>query len=200
MYSFTFIQALQHAEGKGFLKSKDCYEFGKPQLNMDLLGYFKSYFPNLPPVRDCEDLWKELGCKSYNNESTNTDKRKKYDLIVSTNSFDDLGDPFSHLQDMWSQLKVDGAIILDLPASQSSCTVSFGVNFIYMLRRFNNIDIPYCKLSDKTGQFGVSPDVSNYYTTSKINDQLLFKFKDTKQLRLTVTLKRKEGKELRFND
>lgn len=90
-------------------------------------------------------------------------------------------------------------MIMDLPASCSSNPTSFSPNWVSYIRRYNNIDVPYMRLSDKTGQFNTIPDSSEVYSTRLLNDDILFKFKETLQLRLSVVFKKNESEELVSN-
>ena len=53
------------------------------------------------------------------------------------------------------------------------------------------------RLADKTGQFDAIPNSETIYSTRRLNDDLLFKFNETKQLRLQIIFKKNESEELK---
>lgn len=200
MYNFTAIQTLAFAHNKkGLVKGSTVYEPGVPKLSPGMIQYVKSHIPSVTAPANPKDLWLEMGAKSFQSGDQWEKMNRKYDIVVSTSSFDTELDPWGHFEFLWDRTRTGGYIILDLPTSTSSNPFSVNPNFVSYLRRYNDIDVPYMRLSDKTGQYNATPNSEQIYSVRRLNEDLLYKFKETLQLRLQVILKKNESEELKAN-
>ena len=198
MYNFTAIQTIAFAHNKkDLVRGSTIYEAGSPKISPGMIQYIKSHIPSVVAATDPKGLWQELGCKSYQTGSAWEKMNRKYDIVVSTSSFDTELDPWGHFSFLWDRTRTGGIMLLDLPASTSMNPYSFSPNFVSFIRRYNNIDVPYMRLADKTGQFDAIPNSETIYSTRRLNDDLLFKFNETKQLRLQIIFKKNESEELK---
>jgi len=196
VYNFTAIQCLAWAQNRKMIEGATIFEPGTPKYAPQMIQYIKSHMPQVVAAPSPKDLYKELKCKSFQWGDQWEKMNRRYDLVISCNSFDQELDPFGHFKFLWERTRTGGNIILDLPASCSSDPFGFSPNFVSYIRRYNNIDVPYMRLSDKTGQFCTIPDSNKIYSTRELNEDILFKFKETLQLRLTVCFKKNESEEL----
>lgn len=199
MYNFTAIQTLAWANQRGLIKGNTLYEPGTPKFAPQMIQYIKSQIPKVVAAPNPKELYAELGAKSFQTGDAWEKMERKYDTVISFSSFDDILDPWGHFKFLWDRTRTGGYMIMDLPASCSSNPTSFSPNWVSYIRRYNNIDVPYMRLSDKTGQFSTIPDSSEIYSTRLLNDDILFKFKETLQLRLSVVFKKNESEELVSN-
>ncbi len=196
MYNFTAIQALAWADKRKMFEGATIYEPGTPKYAPQMIQYIKSHIPRVVAAPSPKELYKELKCKSFHCGDQWEKMDRKYDVVVSTDSFDGELDPWGHFKFLWERTRTGGNIILDLPASASSDPMCFSPNWVSYIRRYNNIDVPYMRFSDKTGQFCTIPDSNQIYNTRALNEDILFKFRETLQLRLTVVFKKNESEEL----
>ena len=200
MYNFTAIQTIAFAHNKkNLVKDSTIFEPGNPKMSPGLIQYVKSHIPNVVAATDPKNLWLEMGAKSFQSGNDWEKMNRKYDIVVSTSSFDTELDPWGHFKFLWDRTRTGGYIILDLPTSTASNPFSVNPNFVSYLRRYNDIDVPYMRLSDKTGQYSATPNSEQIYSTRRLNEDLLYKFKETLQLRLQVILKKNESEELKAN-
>ncbi len=199
MYNFTGIQALAWANKRKLFQDATIYEPGTPKYAPQMIQYIKSHMPKVIAAPSPKELYKELGCKSYQTGDQWEKMDRKYDFVISMNSFEGELDPWGHFKFLWERTRTGGNLLLDLPASVSNEPNSFSPNWVSYIRRYNNIDVPYMRLSDRTGQFCTIPDSTEIYDVRKLNHDLLFKYKETLQLRLTVCFKKNESEELVTN-
>jgi len=196
MYSFTIVKAFAWADERKLFRDATVFESGNPIMSPGMIQYFKAHIPRMTAPGTPEQLYRDLGAKTIDTNANLNKVKRKFDVVVGSSSFDDKLDPWGHLNDLWSKVRTGGVLILDLPASVSNAAFSVSPNLISYIRRYNDIDVSYLRLSDKTGQYEVAPDSVEIYSTRKLNDTLLYKYKETQQLRLTAVLKKKEDKEL----
>lgn len=191
MYSFTMVKAFAWADEKRLFKDASLFESGNPIMSPGLLQYFKSHIPRLSAPGSPKDLYEQLGVKNFQSNADLTKVNRKFDIVVASSSFDDKLDLWKHLNELWDKVRTGGVLILDLPASASVGALSVSPNFITYIRRYNDVDVSYLRLTDKTAQYEVAPDSVEMYSTRKMNDELFYKFKETQQLRLTAVIKKK---------
>lgn len=198
MYNYTFIQGLAHLEKKGTIKDATVYEEGTPNLTEFHIKYIKSHIPKFTIGTTPEDVWLGLGAKSFTNTEQHGSTNRKYDIVCSTDSFDRETDPASHITSLWTKVRKGGLLFVDVPTSTTSGFFSFSTNWIAWMKRLNGFEVPYSRISDKTGQYSVIPDSDTVYSMRDLNEKLLYKFKETSQLRLTFMLRKLESAPLMF--
>lgn len=198
MYNYTFIQGISHLAKKDIVKGATIYEEGLPKLTEFHIRYIKSHIPTFKIGSTPEDVWLGLGAKSYASTETHGSTNRKYDIVVSSDSFDREADPIAHFKSLWDKVRKGGLIMIDVPTSVTSGFFSFSTNWIAYMQRLNGFEVPYNRISDKTGQYDVIPDSSKVYTLRELNEHLLYKFKETSQLRLTFMLRKTSTDPLKF--
>lgn len=200
MYNFTMFQAIAWMNNKKNM-IKDCTVYGAGQSKMapGMIQYMKNQMPNVGLANTPKQMFINLGAKSYNDGKQWEKMNRKYDLVVSADSFNAELDTWGHFKFLWERTRTGGYIVIDAAASVSSDPCSFSPNWVTYIRRYNNVDVPYLRISDKTGQYCVSADSEIMYTTRRLNEEILYKFKETQQLRLSVVIKKNESEELKTN-
>ncbi len=191
MYTRFFLEQILHAFERNLVAKQVC-ELGKNSWDTKLNGMLKAK----DSINLCEtpqEFFKQKGCvlKQYNrtppeNQSTVLAKD------VFENSLDILP-AFEQLHDITSP---DGTMIMNLPIGITSHIGTISIGALIHIAQVNHYDVPFLAISNENGDVIEKINTNNVYSTSKLKE-LLYKFRETIDLRIAATFIKTSDKEFK---
>lgn len=167
----------------------------KNKFPKEVILKVKAYDPDITLPINMETWFKER-------EIDIVDKRKgnkKYDAVISGDYLESTCEFFQRFEQIYNSCKQDGYIIIDLPFSVNCGWFSYQPNLFKQIASQNNCNFSYFKIMDHAGQFPIALDSTKRLTDTVLRETL-YKYRNTVNMRINVTLHKTTSEPFSFKD
>lgn len=160
--------------------------------------YIKASDPSYHTCRSAQELWIGAGAASYivHNDFESLPPIQ-YDVVVNQAWLEDELDVAETLRKTHQALKVGGFLFTNLPLGLTVAHNNFSPNFWQTFCKLNGYEVRFCQVSDENANWPILIPMGHRYTWTKLKD-VLYKFRETWSLRITLVLQKKKDEELIF--
>ena len=197
-YTRSFCDGIIKAKEKKWVKG-NIIELGDnsyypPQVE----PYLKSIDPSIVTCKSAQQLWTHAGGKSYIVHSEGELPPLQYDVVINQGWLEEKFDVCEVLRQTHKLTKVGGFVFTNVPIGLAVTKHSFTVNFWQQFCEKNDYEIRFCQVSDENANWPVLIPMGSPYTFTKLRD-VLYKFRETWTLRITIVMQKKNDNELIFD-
>jgi hypothetical protein len=196
VYTESLCEALIWARNKELL-GDNVIELGGNEWHGKLNGYCKSRVKNWMISESLTMLYRNLGVSDFKQFPRKPKLKTQFDTVVAKDFVDsgfDIPNLFREVHDL---TKPGGCMIINSAVGISSAMVSMTPNAVAFLAKKNAYDIPMYRIETPTRTFSVQFNSGNLYNTAELRD-LLYKFRETHNLRLSVCIKKTSNDEFKY--
>lgn len=197
-YTRSFCEGIIKSKQKGWIKG-NVIELGNNKFHTaQIEPYLKAIDPSIMTCKGAQQLWLQAGAQSYVVVEDEADVPDiKYDVVVNQAWLEERFDVCEVLRKTHSTLKVGGFMFTNLPIGLSVGYHSYTLNFWQKFCKDNNYEVRYCQVSDEMGNYPILVSMASPYTFTKLKD-VLYKFRETWNLRMTIVIQKKDDNELKL--
>lgn len=155
----------------------------------------KSYDPDIKIPTSMTTWFNEKAIEIVNKRKGN----KKYDAVIAGDYLESTCEFFQRFEQIYNSCKQDGFIVIDLPFSVNCGWFSYQPNLFKQIASQNNCNFSYFKVMDHAGQFPISIDSTKRLTDTVLRESL-YKYRNTVNMRINVTLQKTTSEPFSFKD
>ena len=199
MYTESVCEMLAFAEEKEFLAKGRVIEVGQSQWKTSLNRYMKARSPGFMLAQSSTELFSRLNVGDYT--AYPSDKDISVDttspVVCAFSYIDSKIDVVSAWTKIHDLTEKDGYMIISAPLGLTSRPSSVTVNQVISIARSNDYDVPYLVIGTGKCEFRVKVDSTEKFGQTKLRE-LLYKFRETTDLYVSVILKKKHDEVFKY--
>lgn len=192
MYTRFFVKQIVHASKKG-LGSTVC-ELGMNSWDPRINKWVKSINPEYHLSETPKEFFKQYGSELRQFQSN---PKGTFQTVIAKDILENTWDAVKVLGDVHNITKVGGTIILNLPIGIHHHMSTLSITGVIHIAEQNQYDISYLAISTNDGGYIEKINSGADMNTTKLKD-ILYKFRETADLRLAVTYKKTIDQEFKI--
>ena len=199
MYTEFICDQLCFAHDKGMLESENLIEVGHNSWQTSLNRFMKSRLPGFILSNSTTEMLSRLKVGQYTNYPSDKDipEGTKAKVVCAFEYLHGRMDPIKSWQLLHGMTELNGYMIINGPMGISSALSPMSVNQLIHIANANNYAVPYFVVADRARQFVQRVNSQSTFTNDNIKE-LLYKFKETPELRVGVIFKKTQDEAFKY--
>ena len=190
MYTDFIADQITFAYSKGFLED-DLIELGTSPFMTKVNSYIKTKVPGYIIASTASEMFSRLKVGSYTNYPSENDipDGTQASTVCSWSWLQTRFDAVSAWRHLHEATKVGGYIMINQPIGFAAGISSATINSLVHIAHSNNYECPFFAVSNPSRQFIIKINSSKYVEDRQLKE-ILYKFKETPDLRAGVIFKK----------
>lgn len=191
MYTKFLVKQLMHLHEKDLLEGVVC-ELGISEWDTKINKWLKSYKPDFRICETAPEFFSQLDCELRQFQSI---PKKKFNTVIATGNVINTLDNRQCWKEILTSTAVGGHIVYNGPVGIHGSVGNLTPAGAAMLAELNQFDILYMAVAQHHGEYIEKFDAHEAIREDDLT-KILYKFRETQELRLAVTFKKNIEKDL----
>jgi len=198
LYTDFIADQLAFAHDKGLLDD-DLIEIGNCQFKTDINRYLKTKVPGYIIASSTSEMFSRLRVGSYTNYPSEEDipEGTTASTVCSWGWMQTRFDTAAAWAQLHDLTRAGGHIMLNQPLGFSGCVSTASINSLVHISHSNNYECPFFAVANPSRQFIVKINSAKYLNDQQMME-ILYKFKETPNLRVGVIFKKTSNETFKY--